>query len=194
MKKMGILLCSIILASFITACGGESMQSNLKSDIQNNENVTDESSVIGDQNTIFDLSVYKDAVQQCRADIMENSLLLYNMGKYEVSFLEALGSTSDSTVEKAYSWLAEKSDSTQEDVEHLHSKIREEYADITIIPIEGNEATEIDGYIRSMYDGYSSLYDSVTSNAHPSSELTSLINEAIKLINGADDDLGLFLD
>ena len=142
----------------------------------------------------FDLDAYKEEVGQFRSHVMENSLLLYNVGNYEVNYLKALGSTSDSTVEKGFDWLSSKTDSTRESVDAAHQVIRDEYAALILFEVEGKEAEALDGYVRSMYEGYAALYDCVTSNSFTSSQLTSKINDAIGLINGADSDMGLFLD
>ena len=142
----------------------------------------------------FDLDTYKQSVNQFRAHVMDNSLFLYNVGNYEVNYLKALGSTSDKTAENGFDWLSKKTDATRDSVDAAHQVIRDEYAALILVEVSGREAETLDGYVRSMYEGYAALYDCVTSNAFTSSQLTSKINDAIGLINGADSDMGLFLD
>lgn len=142
----------------------------------------------------FDLDSYKQSVGQFRSHVMENSLLLYNVGNYEINYLKTLGATSDKTAENGFDWLSTKTDATRDSVDASHQVIRDEYAALILVEVSGREAETLDGYVRSMYDGYAALYDCVTSNAFTSSQLTSKINDAIRLINGADSDMGLFLD
>ena len=147
-----------------------------------------------EQTEAFNIDEYKLAVKECRDNIIENFLYLYNAGNYEVNFLSARGGTSDKTPEYAFEWLSKNSEADREYVDSLHATIREQYAALLLWDIEGKEATEIDENIRSMYDGYSSLYDCVTSTAYTSSTLTTKINDAINVVNSADDYLSLFID
>lgn len=144
--------------------------------------------------TAFDLEAYKSDVQEFRTSVMDNSLLLYNVGSYEVNYLKALGTTSDSTADKGFEWLSKQTDATRESVDDAHQSIRDEYAELILVNIEGKEAEELDGYVRSMYEGYSALYDCVTSNSLTSSQLTSEVNAAIACIEDADANMGLFID
>lgn len=187
MKKIvALILISVLLLSF-AACSGTD-QPDTTEPISTN-------SPTEQTPAPFDLDAYKAAVNSCREKIMTNALYLYNAGKWETNYLKALGRTSDETVDKAFSWLHENNpDADRETVDALHEQIRDEYAALIVWEIEGKEAEELDKSIRSMYEGYSDLYDCVTSNSIGYDSLVSKINDAIGLINGADEDLGLFLD
>lgn len=145
----------------------------------------------------FDLDGYEEAVGQFRTHVMDNSLLLYNVGNYEINYLNALqsisGSTSNETAEKGFEWLSKQTDATRETVDAAHQTIRDEYAELILVEVDGKEAEALDGYVHSMYEGYAALYDCVTSNSLNASQLTTKINDAIGLINGANDDIGLFI-
>lgn len=146
----------------------------------------------------FDLAGYEKTVGQFRTHVMDNSLLLYNVGNYEINYLNALqsisGSTSNETAEKGFEWLSKQTDATRETVDAAHQTIRDEYAELLLVEVDGKEAEALDGYVRSMYEGYEALYDCVTSNSLTASQLTTKINDAIGLINGANDDISLFID
>lgn len=189
-KCLFFLIIGSILLGF-AACGNQGNRSSLESTVATISSTETEPS--------FDLDAYKESVGKFRTHVMDNSLLLYNVGNYEINYLDALksisgNSTSDDTADKGFEWLSGKTDANRESVDAAHQVIREEYAALILVEISGKEAEMLDEYVRSMYDGYSSLYDCVTSNSLSAYQLTTKINGAIDLINGADSDISLFLD
>ena len=199
MKRLIVTIAILSLVIF-SACGGPSAETTSQTSTEEQLLSTtgfSETTTVPEVTTTeppFDLVSYKQFVNQFRAHVMDNSLLLYNVGNYEVNYLKALGSTSDKTAENGFDWLSTKTDATRDSVDASHQVIREEYAALILVEVSGREAETLDGYVRSMYEGYAALYDCVTSNTFTSSQLTSKINDAIGLINGADRDMGLFLD
>lgn len=184
MKRIiSILLISAILL-LLAACSTQEPESKTTTSVPK----------ITKTDAPFDLTGYEEAVGQFRAHVMDNSLLLYNVGNYEVNYLKALGTTSDKTADNGFEWLSKQTDATRESVDAAHQIIRDEYAELILVEVDGKEAEALDGYVHSMYEGYAALYDCVTSNSLNASQLTTKINDAIGLINGANDDIGLFID
>lgn len=190
MKKYMLLFVVLMLVIF-SACSAEQPAQTSEPAPETQQSGIAEPEVAEPE---FDLDAYKGAVSQFRKDVMDNSLPLYNVGKYEVNYLKILGGTSENTVDNGFEWLAKNADATRESVDAAHQTIRDEYASLILVEVDGKEAETLDEYVRNMYEGYSALYDCVTSNSFTSSELTDKINNAVALVNGADSDMGLFLD
>lgn len=188
MRKYMVFLTLIASILYFTACSSGTSPDELAGSIPPTE--TEQP---------FNLDAYKESVGQFRTHVMDNSLLLYNVGKYEINYLDALksisgNSTSNDTSDKGFNWLKENADADRDSVDANHQKIREEYAALILVEVSGKEAELLYSYVANMYEGYSSLYDCVTSNSLSAAQLTSKINGAIDLINGADSDISLFLD
>lgn len=148
----------------------------------------------------FDLAAYKEDVGACRTAIMDNAVMVYNMAKYEVTWLQAHESVGGSEPDaadlaaKAYEWLAENSDATQESVEQADADIRSAYKDISITAVEGEEAEKIEAAIAALFDSYDDLYAAATQPAVTSDDVTAVAGAAIDALQDADRDLGLYLD
>lgn len=190
MKNLFAIIITIALLVALSACASSDAPETPET---TEAAITEQIETTAAPTEAFNIDEYKLAVKECRDNIMENFLYLYNAGNYEVNYLKNLGHASDSTPEKAFEWLSKNSEADREYVDSLHATIREQYAALLLWDIEGKEASEIDENIRSMYDGYSSLYDCVTSTAYTASTLTSKINDAIDVVNSADDYLSLFI-
>jgi len=191
--KKHLLLFVVLMLVIFSACSAEQPAQTSEPAPETQQSGIAEPEV-AEPEPEFDLDAYKGAVSQFRKDVMDNSLPLYNVGKYEVNYLKILGGTSENTVDNGFEWLAKNADATRESVDAAHQTIRDEYAGLILVEVDGKEAETLDEYVRNMYEGYSALYDCVTSNSFTSSELTDKINNAVALVNGADSDMGLFLD
>lgn len=189
MKK--IILIVFVIALIFCACAAPA-QTVVESSEQQATEPEQESA------PAFDLDSYKSAVDQFRKDVLKNTISIGNMAKYEMNFMETMtkisGSIdSDETVEIAYSWLKAESGATAADVESANEMIREEYAALIGMEIEGKEAEELDSYVHSMYENYNELYKAATT-AQPASfeSFVTRCHEALTGITTADDNISLF--
>lgn len=171
----------------LAACGGENSQSVSPAPDQEAEKE-------------FNLEEYKTAVSECRDAINEAGILVANVGSYEINYCNALASISgktavtDEMVEKAFDWLAEKADVSRETVDKTYDNIRQQYKDIILIEIDGQEAKEIDSSFRGLYDAYDSMYSLTTSPSGLASDFANKFQSYVTAMVDIDKDLSLFLD
>ena len=146
----------------------------------------------------FDLEAYKSAVDQFRRDVMDNTLYVGNIVSHEANYMKIMinisgRADSESTLETVQEWFEENADVTLDDVDAAHKKIKEEYASLIITEIEGKEAEELDAYVRTMYEGYSDLYQySKTALPANYSSFAKASDESLSKILSANRDISLF--
>lgn len=142
----------------------------------------------------FDLEAYKGNASAFRSEAYAASVILANMGNYENNYWQALGSLSDGMVDKAFTWLAENSDESQETVEANYESICSAYKDLILTDFgDDAEAAEIDAGVRALYDGYSELYDTILNPSGSRGHFASHVSDLISEIQSANDNLLLFL-
>lgn len=142
----------------------------------------------------FDLAAYKEDASNFRVSTYSASVILANMGNYENNYWKALGSLSDNMVDKAFDWLSENSDETQETVEANCESIRAAYKELILTDFgDDKEAAEIDAAVRSLYSGYSELYDTILNPSGSRGHFASNVSDLISEIQSANDNLLLFL-
>jgi hypothetical protein len=161
-------------------------------------NIVPEKPSVMEEAPPFDLAAYKESVDQFRRDVMDNSLYVGNIVRYEADYMKELtnirgSADAESTLESAREWFEKNAGATLSDVEAAHEKIKEEYASLIIAEIEGKEAEELDTYIRAIYEGYSDLYQ-YARTASPTNYLsfTNDSNKSISKILDANRDISLF--
>ncbi len=188
MRKLSFALVVLIAIFFLVGC-----ESNINKGDEISlptETISTSSGVIHD----FDLDEYKLLVSECRSSINNASIYISNMGAYEIKYWKILGSLSDTMVDSAFKWLAEKSDGTRDSVETSYETIRKQFKEIVLIEIDGNEAEEISKSFRSMYDSYIAIYLMVTSPSGTVESFATKLNNNINNITDSNNTLSLFLD
>lgn len=199
MKKsiVAILIAALVLT--LCACGSTTPDSGAQSTAAVQEPVKEAEVDATAEETVteadtFDLESYKESASDFRAEAYAASVILANMGSYENNYWKALGSLSDSMVDKAFTWLAENSDESQETVEAAYESIRAAYKELILTDLGDNtEAAEIDAGVRALYDGYSELYNIVLNPSGSRGDFASHVSDLISEIQSANDDLLLFL-
>lgn len=186
--RISIFMLAVMLALLLAACGTPSSAQTSKPV----EPTPTEAPV-------FDLEEYKTLVSECRVAINDAAIFLANAGKYETNWLKAYASVGgdggiDDLAEKAFEWLAENSEATRETVDADYEDIRQQYKNIILMELDGQEAQEIDALFRSMYEAYSSMYSLVTKPSGTASSFASSLVDCINELTKADEDLSLFLD
>ena len=149
MKKLILLVLSTSLAISLCSCG-ESVELSA-------------SGVPESPPASFQLSEYKTDVAAYRDLTYQASIILANVGNYENNYWKALGRLSEDMPSKAFEWLSENSEETQETVSASNEDIGSDYDALISTDFgENADAAEIDAEVRALYDGYSALYSLVT--------------------------------
>ncbi len=199
MKKsiVAILIAALVLT--LCACGSTTPDRATQPDSAVQEPVKEEEvnataeEAVTEADT-FDLESYKESASDFRTEACAASVILANMGNYENNYWKALGNLSDSMVDKAFTWLAENSDESQETVEADYESIRAAYKELILTDFGDNtEAAEIDAGVRALYDGYSELYNTVLNPSGSRGDFASHVSDLISEIQSANSDLLLFL-
>ena len=199
MKKFIVAILIPIFVLTFCACGGATADSAAQPDSAAQEsekeaevNATIEETVV--EADRFDLDAYKESASDFRTEAYAASVILANMGNYETNYWKALGTLSDSMVDKAFTWLAENSDESQETVEADYESIRAAYKELILTDFGDNaEAAEIDAGVRALYDGYSELYDTILNPSGSRGHFASHVSDLISEIQSANNDLLHFL-
>lgn len=182
MKKLVVLALSAALAVSICSCGNSSSTGESPSAPQESEAPA------------FNLSEYKEAAAAFQSETYQACIILGNVGNYEFTYWEALGRFDDNMVDRAFQWLSENSEETQETVAAKNEEIRSSYKELILTDFgDDTEAAETDNGIRALYDGYSALYNSVTQPSGSYSTFASNLYELLNEIESANDNLLLFL-
>lgn len=179
MKKPVALILSVILILGLCSCGNQNESNSKPNEVES---------------SVFDLSEYKETASAYRAETYQASIILSNMGNYENTYWKALGRLSDTMVDSAFEWLSENSEETQDTMAAANESISSAYKDLVLVDFgDDKEAAEIDAGIRSLYDGYSSLYTLVTEPTGSREDFVRELSQLIGDVGAANDDLLLFL-
>lgn len=118
----------------------------------------------GETGEIMSIDDYKQLVKKLNDQILDASIPLGNMAKWELNFLKTLGSPSDDVADRVFEWLEEESDYTETSVTKANIEISS-----TMIEISDNTDTspespmiEIFNQAVSLYENYIGLYETVT--------------------------------
>ncbi len=195
MKKsiVAILIAALVLT--LCACESSTPDSGAQSTSAVQEPAKEEEvNATAEEADTFDLESYKESASDFRTEAYAASVILANMGNYENNYWKALGTLSDSMVDKAFTWLAENSDESQETVEADYESIRAAYKELILTDFGDNtEAAEIDTGVRALYDGYSELYNTVLNPSGSRGDFASHVSDLISEIQSSNSDLLLFL-
>lgn len=180
MKKLISLSLSMILVVVLCSCGGVPEQPVSES--------PDASS------SSFDLSAYQVDAEEFRGLAYEASVILANVGTYENNYWKALGRLSDDMSDRAFEWLAENSEETQETVSASYEAIQSAYGDLTSADIdEEAEAAEIAAGVDALHVGYSALYELVTKPSGSREDFVRALSDLINDVEAANDTLSNLL-
>ena len=199
MKRLAFAALAIAVVLALCSCTSNVSVATERQDVstsQSEEDQTQNASTPADivDTESFDLAVYKEDASNFRVSTYNASVILANMGNYENNYWKALGSLSDNMVDKAFDWLSENSDETRETVEANCESIRAAYKELILTDFGSDkEASEIDAAVRSLYSGYSELYDTILNPSGSRGYFASNVSDLISEIQSANDDLLLFL-
>ena len=185
MKK---LLCVVLASAFLPCL------SSCSSVQTSPEMSTPEPSV-----SSFNLDEYKREASAYRQEVYQASVILGNLANYESTFLTTANNfgsytTADDVTESAFEWLSKNSDESLDTVSSAYDDIRTSYKALILAEYgDDPEAAEIDGYVRSFYEYYSSLYELVTEPTLLHSEFASEAAGLLRDIQSTNEDLLIFL-
>lgn len=185
MKK---LLCVVLASAFLPCL------SSCKSEQMSSEIATPEPSV-----SSFNLDEYKSEASAYRQDVYQASIILGNIANYESKFLTAAYNfgdhpDADNVAENAFEWLSENSNESRDTVSSAYDDIRTSYRSLILSDFgDDPEAAEIDGYVRSLYEYYSGLYELVTEPTLLHSEFASEAADLLSGIQSTNEDMLIFL-
>lgn len=151
MKKVFAGLLSALIALSLVACG-ENQSPNISS-------VPEEPSLSFDE--------YKDKASDFTSSVLDASVILSNVGKYEYNFWDSLSSVNgdidyDDMVDRAMKWLSEKSESDSASVSATYDELGVIYSDLVICSYDDGGADEIAENINDLFSAYNQLYLLVT--------------------------------
>lgn len=107
---------------------------------------------------------YKELVQELNDKILEATIPLGNMAKWELNFLKTLGRPSDDIADRAFEWLEKESDYTETGVKEINIEISSIMIEISNSTDTSPESQIIDMFNQavSLYENYTGLYETVT--------------------------------
>lgn len=180
MKKLISCLSAIMLIFSLCSCSG-STNSTAPTSQETNP-------------LVFDISEYKADVSAYRDLTYQSSIILANVGNYENNYWKTLGRLSDDMSDRAFEWLAENSEETQETVSASYEAIQSAYGDLTSADIdEEAEAAEIAAGVDALHVGYSALYELVTKPSGSREDFVQALSDLINDVEAANDTLSNLL-
>lgn len=107
---------------------------------------------------------YKELVKELNDQILNTTIPLGNMARWELNFLKALGKPSEDIADRAFEWLEEESDYTETGIKEANiaiSSLMIEISDNTDTSPE-SQMIDIFNQVVSLYENYTGLYKTVT--------------------------------
>lgn len=199
MKKLiGIILvCGLIIS--MAACGSSPLSKSSKvSETSQSESSAAEPTVVPSEKP-FDLKAYKDSVSIWKKTVMDQSLLLANMGSYIVNYwtsMENLNGTMDfdEVVTKSFDWLVgEKPEYTRDFIETTDKDIRKQYKELLNSNVSGSEDEKIQEKIDEMFETYNSFYSLVTSPSGSINDFTDSFGEYTDNLQDTESMIDVFI-
>lgn len=151
MKKVFAVLLSALIALSLAACGGNQPP--------NDPSEPEEPTLTFDE--------YKEAAADFNSSILDASVILSNVGKYEYNFWDALSDVDgevdyEDMVDRAMEWLSEKSESDAASVSATYDELSDIYSDLVMCSYDEGGAEEIAENINDLFSAYNQLYLLVT--------------------------------
>lgn len=180
-----LVLVVIMLSSVLTSCGAKTTtdQESAKSSATSEIIEKDEPEPVIEEEP-FDIDGYKGKVAALKEDIEYAGIAFANMGNYLNKYMEILGRTSDTQVDKAFEWLEEKSDYTKDGLLDIDEQIQAEFSDIVLMT-KGDTAEIIFNPLNDLMVSYNTIYCIVTTIPLSISQFTTDLNISITDFNTA---------
>ena len=166
MKKLYGILCVVLLISILTACGGDPTPQT-----------PPESSET--QVSTVSLEEYKTMVSDFNSRLMDEAVILTNVGMYEYSYWNAYSGLPtygdldyQSMAESAMEWLSENSDANAETVEAAYDELIAACVEISDANVDGDIPEELPDVAVALFGAYDALHSLVT---EPSGEIEDFI-------------------
>lgn len=177
-KAITLLLAMTLILSMLISCGGGGKE----------ESQSVPSSL--------EPSEYNIMVKDCQNKIYDLTIILGNMGTYEVNYwktLENINGTFDSAnmVKKTYEWLERESEYTQKYIEDTYDEIKEKYSALIKIEVAETISMDLRSKIIEMYEAFYGLYSLVTSPSGTASSFASDILDNINTVKDTNNSLDL---
>lgn len=160
-RRIFTILLALSLILSLCACGSKGQQSEQETVKSQQEAQASSDTPLSNDPADFDIDGYKQQVSELSVKISDASIVLANMGNWEYNFMKALGSPSKDMVERAYEWLAEESDYSQEWVEAKDEEIMSDFSNIAAITT-GTQADNIFASLNDLMNVYIAMYCTVT--------------------------------
>lgn len=167
MKKIVSLLLLLALALSLSACQGGGSEPTPPAES------TPAAVALGE---------YKGLVAECNEAIMEEAVLLSNMGKWEHNYWKALGNVNgtmdyENMAAKAIEWLNEEAGIEDGTLEANYSSVCDQYKEIVETACDA-DVEEIDAALEALFNSFDSFYLLVTS---PSGDIDTFADDFNRL-------------
>ncbi|MDR2572208.1 MAG: hypothetical protein LBD23_18185 [Oscillospiraceae bacterium] len=200
MKKITAFIICAVLCLSLVACG---YNGNTEFNLSNGEAEVEPNETINEHNeetnqNIMEWLEYKVLVAGLNDEIYTLSVMLNNMGNYQIKFWEAIislggGVNFTSLIESAYDWLERNGDYTQEQMESDFNYIANQYKEFVIINVTDLIALDARNYLIDLYNSFLSLYALVTSPAGSISNFTNNFDEYVRNIINLNNSLSVLV-
>lgn len=152
MKKLLCILCALLLACSLSACGNNAPPEPPE-----------------EQVPAISLDEYNTMVSDFNTRLMEESVLLANAGMYEYNYWKAYSGLStygdldyQGMAEKAMEWLSENSDANAETIKAAYDDLIATCADISDANVDGEIPEDLPDLAVALFGAYDALYSLVT--------------------------------
>lgn len=191
MKKKLMILCLSAMLIMLVACGNNPVTE---------ETVPIETETVS-QEPGMSLDEYKAMVSTLNSQIMDESIFLSNVGKYEHNYWKSYNSLPtygdldyDTIVEHAMEWLAKKSEASADTLSAAHDEIGLAYSSVVQAKVDGDVPDEISDNISELFAAYDALYLLVTEPSGDIDDFADHFNEYSRSIKNCNSILSTLLD
>lgn len=162
MKKLLCILCALLLACSLSACGNNAPPEPPE-----------------EQVPAISLDEYNTMVSDFNTRLMEESVLLANAGMYEYNYWKAYSGLStygdldyQGMAEKAMEWLSENAEADTETVEAAHDELIAACIAIDDANVDGEIPEDLPNLVVALFGAYDALHTLVT---EPSGEIEDFV-------------------
>ncbi len=196
MKKVVLMVLGFVLLLSLLGCSTPASNSEPIS-----APLLDQPSHTPEATAVFDLAEYKTLALALKDAIMDESILLSNMGNYEYNYWaaeESLGDIGgaidyDEMSSAANDWLCENAEIAVGELENNYKNICDQYKEIIHFAVSGAEAEEIQDKTSEMFGSFDALYLLVTAPSGDISDFADKFNEYSDDIKNNDSVLSTLL-
>lgn len=184
MKKFYLILSAVIIL-IISACGGSPASK------------PDPEPVI----PAISAEKYNSMVSDFNSRLMEESVILANVGMYEYNYWDAFSGLStygdldyEEMAKKAMDWLAENSDATSETVKAAYDELIASYSAIAEANVDGDVPEDVPKLVDALFGAYHMLYSLVTEPSGEIDDFLLQLSEHSEAIMTFNEDLSSLLE